>query len=60
MIPVRTYYVQKPDEEDKKKFELKNKSKIIFFSRCPSFVFVFGTLISPNLHIILKKNYIPE
>ena len=32
MNPVRTYYVKKPKEEDKKNFELKKNSKINFFS----------------------------
>ena len=61
MNPVRTYYVQKLEEEDKKEIELEKKVKNKFFSNCPSFIFAPYTLISPNLHIILKKiNYIPR
>ena len=56
MIPVKTHYVQKPEEEDKEKFELKKKIKNKFFSSYPSFVFALYTLISPNLHVILRKN----
>ena len=51
---VMTYNVKKSEEEDKKNFELEKKSKF-FFSSCPNFVFTPYTLISPNLHIILKK-----
>ena len=35
---VRTYYVKKLDEEDRKKIQLE-KSQIFFFSSCPTFVF---------------------
>ena len=36
----------------------KNQFLIFFFSSCPNFVCALYTLISPNLQIILKKNYI--
>ena len=52
---VRTQYVQKREEEDKKKFQVENKVKNKVFSSCPNFVFALYTLISPNLQIILKK-----
>ena len=60
MNPVSTYYVQKPEKEHRNNFELENKVKNKYFSNCLSFVFAPYTLISPNLHIILKKTYIPE
>ena len=56
MNPVWTCYVQKPEEDDKINFELEKKVKNKFFSSYPSFVFALYTLISPNLHIILKKD----
>ena len=49
---VRTYYFYKPEGEDLKKFELEKKVKN------KKIVYAPYTLISPNLHIILKKNYI--
>ena len=51
---VRTYYVQKLEKEDQKSFNWK-KVKNIYFSSCPNFVFARYSLISSNLHIILKK-----
>ena len=56
MNPIKTFYVQKSKEEDKKKFELGKKVKNNYFSSCSSFAFVSYTLLSPNLHIILNKN----
>ena len=41
--------------EKTKKTELEKKFKNKIFSTCPSFVFAPYTLISPNLHIILKS-----
>ena len=43
MNPVKTYYVQKSKEDNKKKFQLKKEVKNNFFSSCPSFVFVLYT-----------------
>ena len=39
-----------------KKYQLEIKVKNKFFSSCLSFVFVFYTLLSPNLQIVLEKN----
>ena len=42
-----------------KEFWIGKKDKNIFFSTYPNFVFALYILISQNLHIILKKIYIP-
>ena len=39
----------------RKKFELGKKVKNLKNSSCTSFIFTPYTLISPNLHMILKK-----
>ena len=41
-----------------KKFEVEIYVKNKFFSKCQNFFFALYILISPNLHIILKKNCI--
>ena len=42
-------------KKTKKYFKLEKKVKNNFFSSYPSFIFAPYTLISPNIHIILKK-----
>ena len=56
MTPVKTCYVQKPEEKDKKIYELEKRSNFFKKSSYSSFVFAPYTLISPNLHIIFFKN----
>ena len=42
-------------KKTKKNLNWEKKSKIIFFSSCPGFVFTSYAFISPNISMILEK-----